>query len=96
MTDLTNWLLSAMQPLVVRVMSALGLSVVTVTGVTTGLGQVKQLLIDRLYALPADYLGVFLLIGGGDALGLIFGAWAFSLLMKAVGNVARFFSLNAG
>lgn len=78
---LGTWLLSLAQPLVAKVLLALGFSIITITGFEIVIGQLKDMVIGGVNALPAEILGLFLLAGGGKALGLIFGAIATKMLL---------------
>jgi len=90
------WILALVQPVISRILVALGLAVVTTVGFTTVVGEIKALLIAKFYALPADMLGVFLLAGGGEALGMIFGAIALRLVINGASATTRRLSANPG
>jgi len=90
------WLLTLVQPIMSRILVALGLAVVTTVGFTAVVQEVKDLLIAKFYALPADMLGVFLLVGGGEALGMIFGAIALRLVIDGAANTTRRLAANPG
>lgn len=61
-------------PIVARVLLALGFSVVTITGMDIAIGQLRATLQSSAGALGADALQLFLIGGGGVAIGLILGA----------------------
>lgn len=94
--QLAPWLLALVQPLVSRVLVALGLAVVTTVGLGAVIDQVKALLIAKMYALPVDMLNVFLLTGGGEALGMIFGAIAVRLVINGAASATRRLGTNPG
>lgn len=93
---LAAWLLALVPGLVSRVLVALGISAVTITGVSAVLGAVKNQFIDGMYALPSGILDVFLLSGGGVGLGMIFGAFTTRLVMDGVQDSLKFFGTNTG
>jgi hypothetical protein len=71
---LATFLLSMVSGLVARVLVALGMSVVTVSGLDLALGSIKASLQQAANSLPADVLSLFLISGGGSAVGIVLGA----------------------
>ena len=86
------WLASMMGPLLARVLIAAGLSVVSVVGVTASITAIKDMLLANLQLVPAAGLQLALLGGAGSALGMIFGAITFRLLLWQVANTRRILS----
>lgn len=91
---LGTWLLSLLQPAMSRVLAMLGFSVVTITGMDAMLTQLKQSVVSGLGGLSADMFNVFLLAGGGQALGIITGALTTKLLLWQVQNATRILGVN--
>ena len=91
---LGTWLLSLLQPAMSRVLAMLGFSVVTITGMDAMLTQLKQSVVTGLGGLSADMFNVFLLAGGGQALGIITGALTTKLLLWQVQNATRILGVN--
>lgn len=91
-----TWLLSLMQPLLGRILSSLGFSVVTITGFELAVGQVKALVTGGINSLPADMLNLFLYAGGGYGLGMIFGAIATKLLLWQIQSATKILGVNPG
>lgn len=90
---LATFLLSMAASLVGRVLTALGMSVVTITGFDLVIGELKSSLTSSASSLPADALNLFLLAGGGSGVGIIFGAinvrvalWMIQRASKIVGT----------
>lgn len=93
---LAVWLLALMPTLVSRVLVSLGIAVVTTVGVGEVVDEVKAQMIARFYQLPADMLDVFLLVGGGQAMGLILGAITTRLLINGASAASVRFGKNTG
>lgn len=68
------FLLQAVGPLAIRVLSVLGMSVVTFTGVVEAVNQMIASATASWAALPAAVLGLASLAGVPEALGMVFGA----------------------
>nr|WP_315465910.1 DUF2523 domain-containing protein [uncultured Rhodoferax sp.] len=91
---LGTWLLSLMSPALGRILTALGFSVVSITGMDAIFSQLKSQLVSGLYSLPADVLNVFLLVGGGQALGIIVGAGVTRLALWKISSATRILGVN--
>jgi hypothetical protein len=83
-----------MQPLIGRILSALGFSVVSIVGVTTALDQLKATMLSQLQLVPAAGLQLALLAGAGVAFGFILGAIAFRLALWQLNNSMRILGVN--
>ncbi|MBT9598649.1 MAG: DUF2523 domain-containing protein [Vitreoscilla sp.] len=66
-------------PIAARVLMALGMSVVTIGGVTVALSSVKGSIIGNLGGAPYAALQLAGLMGCWEGLGLIFGAMTFTV-----------------
>lgn len=93
---LGTWLLSLMQPLLGRILTALGFSVVTITGMDAIFTQLKASLSAGLSGLGVDMLNAFLIAGGGEALGIIIGALTTRLLLWQIQNATKILGVNPG
>lgn len=91
-----TWLLSLMGPMVARILSAIGFSVVTITGFELAVGQVKDLVSGGINSLPADMLNLFLYAGGGYGVGMIFGAITTKLLLWQIQSATQILGKNPG
>lgn len=74
--------------IVVKVFIALGISFVTFTGFTVGLGFVKDYIRNQFNSMPSDILQIIMIAGFGHALGLIFGAFAFNVAMQSISKLS--------
>lgn len=74
--------------IVVKVFIALGISFVTFTGFTVGLGFVKDYIRNQFNSMPSDILQIIMMAGFGHALGLIFGAFAFNVAMQSISKLS--------
>lgn len=91
---LGTWLLSLMSPLAGKLLAALGFSVITITGMEAILSQVRTQLVGGLAGMSADMFNLFLLAGGGQALGIITGALTTRLLLWQIQNATRIMGVN--
>lgn len=71
---LTAWLLAIVGPAALRVLTALGLSIVTFTGVTEVVRTMVTAAQNSWAGLPSAVLGLASLAGVPEALGMITGA----------------------
>lgn len=91
---LGTFLLSLVRPLIGRILLSLGFSVVTVTGMSAVVTQVRDLFISRMNSLPADMLNVFLYAGGGVGFGMIMGAITTRLTIWTIMNGTKILGKN--
>jgi hypothetical protein len=89
-----TWLLAMLTPMLGRILAALGFSVVSILGMEAMLAQLRTSLISGLGGMSADMFNVFLLAGGGQALGIITGALTTRLLLWQVQNATRILGVN--
>lgn len=91
---LGTWLLSLVQPILGRILASLGFSVVSIVGMESILSQLRTQLVAGLGGMQADIFNVFLLAGGGQALGIITGALTTKLLLWQVQNATKILGVN--
>lgn len=91
---LGTWLLGLLQPAIAKILTALGFSVVTILGMEQLLVQLRQSVVSSLGGMSADMFNVFLLAGGGQALGIITGALTTKLLLWQVQNATKILGVN--
>lgn len=89
-----TWLLSLLQPAIGRIFTALGFSVVTITGFEMAVSTLKDQLIGSVNQLPAELLQVALLGGIGEGLGMITAAIAVRVLLWQIQNATRILGVN--
>jgi hypothetical protein len=90
------FLLALVEPLLAKILIALGFSVVSIVGVEAVVGQLKSALIGSMNGLPSDMLQFALLLGIGKALGMIFGAVTTKLTLWAIENSVKLIGKNPG
>jgi hypothetical protein len=71
---LAAWLMTLAGPLVLRVLTVLGIGTITFTGVTTGLQSLIDLAVTNWASLSVDILGLAGIAGIPQAIGIICGA----------------------
>lgn len=69
-----TWLLSLAQPMVAKILIALGLSAVSIVGVSEAVDVLRNQLTSSMGSIPGNMAGLFQLAGGGTAMGMILGA----------------------
>lgn len=89
MANLTIWLASMVPSLVGRVMLALGLGVLTITGIDLAWNSLRATLLSSISALPVDVIGLLGLAGVGDAIGWILGAITARVTLAALTQSAK-------
>ncbi len=89
-----TWLLALVQPLLGRILTALGFSVVTITGFQAAVETLKQQLVGSFNGLPSEVLQVVLLGGVGEGLGLITAAIAVRVLLWQIQSATRILGVN--
>lgn len=73
-----------------KLILALGLSFITYKGFETALNLFRGYVINHFNSLPADVYQLLMMAGFGQAIGIIFGAFAFKAAMSAMSKlVAR-------
>jgi len=89
-----TFILSLVQPLIARVLAVLGLSVVTIVGTNQVLQALRDQLQRSFTGLPVDMLNLFLLAGGGLAMGMILGAIATRFLLWQIQRSTQILGRN--
>lgn len=92
---LGTWLLSLCQPILSRVLIALGFAVVTITGMQAVIEQVKQLVVDEIGGMPADAFSGFIIAGGGEGLALLFGAITTKVLLWQITQSVKLIGISS-
>lgn len=76
-----TWLLSLVQPMIAKILIALGLSAVSIVGVTEAIDALRDQLTSSYSSMPGNFIGLFQLAGGGTAMGMILGAITTRLML---------------
>jgi Protein of unknown function (DUF2523) len=79
-------------PIAARVLMAMGMGVISVTGVTAAVDTLKAQIIDNLGAAPMAALQLAGLSGCWVALGLVFGAVTFAVTFAMLTKLSGFVS----
>jgi hypothetical protein len=91
-----TFLLAMMQPLIARILTVLGFSVVSIVGMSAVIDELKQSIVGGVTGLPADMGNFFLLCGGGVGIGIIFAAVATRLMLWQIKNATQILGKNPG
>lgn len=87
---LGTFILSLLEPALGRIFVALGLSVVSITGMQAIFDQLRSNLVSGVSSLPSDALQMFLIAGGAEGLGIILGAITTRLMLWQVQKSTQF------
>lgn len=90
-----TWLLAMMQPMIAKILVSLGFSVVSIVGLEAALGGLKTQFTNSINTLPADMISLFLIGGGGIAMGIIFGAMTTKLLLWQIQSATKILGVNS-
>lgn len=88
------FLLALVQPIIARILVALGMSVVTFTGMAVLMEQVTQAVQSAWGGLPGAILGLAGLAGLGEGLSIVFGAIATRVLIWQLTKSTRMLMTN--
>jgi len=92
---LAAWLLALVPSLIGRVLLALGFAVVSITGFELTVESMKTHFTDQANSMPSDLLNLFLLAGGGRAIGIIFGAISVRITIWTAQRATRILGAGA-
>lgn len=86
--------LAAMVPgIVAQVFLALGIGILTITGIDIVFGEMEALLVTHLGTIGAIGAGLLGLAGVGQAIGYIVGAWTARVTLVSLMNATKFMKL---
>lgn len=88
------FLLALVQPIISRILVALGMSIVTFTGMSVLMEQVTQAVQSAWGGLPGAILGLAGLAGLGEGLSIVFGAIATRVLIWQLTKSTRMLMSN--
>ena len=86
--DLFEFILKSIWPWVKKVMTTLGIGIVTYEGVGQVGDQIRDHVVANFGLIGGNMLDIVLLAGFGEAVGIVLGAFAASLAMKVLGRLA--------
>lgn len=91
---LGTFLLSLVEPMLGRILTALGFTVASFVGFTAAFDGLKAQVIAGVNHLPMPALQLFLLAGGGEALSIIVAAVAFRVVIWQAMNAKKIIGAN--
>lgn len=80
--SLAAFLVGMVGPLMARWLAAMGLSLVSVTGLTVAYAALKAQVLENIGGLPADGVQLAGLFGIWEALGIVLGAFVFVMTWR--------------
>ncbi|MGV2292086.1 DUF2523 domain-containing protein [Trinickia sp. YCB016] len=86
-----TWLLSLVQPLIVQALIALGVGVLTVSGIDLAVNQAMSWCSSAVGGLPADLMNLLALGGFFQGMSYIGGAFSARVAMAGASSVKKFF-----
>lgn len=89
-----TWLLSMMEPLIAKILLALGFSVVSIVGMDSVLAGMKASLVANINSMPAVWLDFALYLWIGKGIGIIFGALTTKLMLWSIQNATSMLGKN--
>lgn len=72
---------------IVRLIVAVGLTFVSYIGYVVALSKFKDYIVNAMNNMPSDVLNLLLISGFGQGLGYLFGAFSFTVSMKALNKL---------
>lgn len=90
------FLLALVEPLLAKILIALGFSVVSIVGMDAALLGIKNAFIANMNSMPADWLNFALYLWVGKGLGIIFGAMATKLMLWSIQNATSLLGKTPG
>lgn len=89
-----TFLLALAEPILAKVLLALGFSVITIVGVEASLNTIKGLFTSSMNGLPVDLLNLLQYLWIGRAFGIIFGACAAKLTLWSIQQATSILGKN--
>lgn len=87
MDDLTTWLISVAWPVVKKVLTALGVGILSFTGLTNLFNSVRDNVITAWGGVGGAVLQIASIGGVPEALGIVLGAVAIRVVFSAMGKI---------
>jgi len=91
-----TWLLSLVEPMLARLLLALGFSLVSIVGMDSVLQSIKTQFIANMSSMPADWLNFALYLWLGKGLGIVFGAFTTKLMLWSIQNSTQILGKSNG
>jgi hypothetical protein len=83
MMNLAAFLVGMVGPLVARIIASLGFTLLTVTGLTAAVTQLRTMVVSSIGQLPADVVQLGGLMGIWECFGLVLGAASFVVAWRS-------------
>ncbi len=93
---LGTWLLSMMEPLLAKILVALGFSVVSIVGMDSVIASLKGEIVSGFNAMPGDWVQFALYLWIGKGIGIIFGAITTRMLLWSIQNATSMLGRSNG
>lgn len=92
---LGTFVMSLVEPVIGRILTTVGFSVVSITGMQMIFSHLKSNLVDGLHSLPSDMLQLFLIAGGAEGIGILLGAITTKLALWQAQKSVQFLGKSA-
>lgn len=89
MKGIGTFLLAIAQPLVAKILVALGITITTLTGVTAAYGTIKGYIQTNVNSMPAAALQLAALAGAPEGIAMILGACTFVIALWTVTSATK-------
>lgn len=83
------------EPLLAKILLGLGFSVVSIVGMDSLIGAIKNTFITSFNGMPADWVAFALYLWIGKGIGIIFGACTTKLMLWSIQNATSLLGKNA-
>jgi hypothetical protein len=93
---IATFIMAMLQPIIAKILLLLGLSVVTIVGLQSVVGQLKSSIVSSANSMPLDMLNFALFAGIGHGIGIIFGACTTKLILWQIQNATSILGKNSG
>lgn len=90
-----TWLVSLIQPLLAKILTVIGFSVVSIVGFEAAIGQVRGLVVSN-FAAAGSVIDFALYLWIGKGLGIVFGACTTKLALWQIQNGTRILGKGNG
>ena len=70
-----------------KILLALGISIITYTGITLNLNTLKNYFANAVNSIPYDLFNLLMMAGLSQAIGIIFGAFAFKAALASASKL---------
>lgn len=92
---LGTFIMSLVEPLIGRILTTVGLSVVSIVGMQAIFARLRTELVTGIGSIPYDMLQLFLIAGGAEGLGILLGAITTRLALWQAQKSVQFLGKSA-